>query len=45
MAQAEPETRPESEIAGYRDVLARIHTGQVGLPLTPDAILTLHADL
>jgi Fic family protein len=45
MAQAEPETRPEGEIAGYRDVLARIHTGQVGLPLTPDFILALHADL
>jgi Fic family protein len=45
MAQAEPETRPESEIAGYRDVLARIHTGQVGLPLTPESILALHADL
>ena len=45
MAQAEPETRPESEIAGYRDVLACVHTGQVGLPLTPDSILALHADL
>jgi Fic family protein len=45
MAQAEPETRPESEIAGYRDVLARIHTDQGGLPLTPDSILALHADL
>lgn len=38
MAQAAPETRSESEIAGYRDVLARIHTGQASLPLTPDAI-------
>jgi len=45
MAQAPPETRPESEIAGYRDVLARIHTGQVELPLTPESILALHADL
>jgi Fic family protein len=45
MAQAEPETRPENEIAGYRDVLVRIHTGQVGLPLTPESILALHADL
>jgi Fic family protein len=45
MAQAEPETRPESEIAGYRDVLTRIHTRQVGLPLTPESILALHADL
>lgn len=45
MAQAEPQTRPESEIAGYRDVLARIHTSPVGFPLTPDSILALHADL
>jgi len=45
MAQAVPQTRSESEIAGYRDVLARIHTGQVGLPLMPDTIRALHADL
>jgi len=45
MEQAPPETRSESEIAGYRDVLARIHVGQVGLPLTPDSIRALHADL
>lgn len=45
MEQAEPQTRPESEIAGYRDVLARIHTGQIGLPLTPDSIRALHAGL
>ena len=45
MADATPETRPEAEIAGYRDVLARIHTGQVGLPLTPESILAMHADL
>ncbi len=45
MAQAPPETRPESEIAGYRDVLARIHTGQVESSLTPESILALHADL
>ena len=45
MAQAVPETRSESEIAGYRDLLARIHTGQIGLPLTPESILALHADL
>jgi hypothetical protein len=32
MAQAIPETRSESEVAGYRDVLARIHMGQVSLP-------------
>lgn len=45
MAQAVPETRSESEIAGYRDVLARVHAGQASLPLMPDAIRALHADL
>jgi len=45
MAQAVPETRSESEVAGYRDVLARIHTGQAGPPLTPNAIRALHADM
>lgn len=45
MDQAAPQTRSESEIAGYRDVLARIHTGQVKLPLTPASIQALHADL
>lgn len=45
MIHAVPETRPESEIAGYRDVLAHIHTDQVNLPLTPELIRALHADL
>jgi Fic family protein len=45
MAQAAPETRSEGEIAGYRDVLARIHAGQVSHSLTPDSIRALHADL
>lgn len=45
MAQATPETRSESEIAGYRDVLAHIHSGQIGLPFGPDTIRALHADL
>jgi len=45
MAQAVPETRSESEVAGYRDVLARIHTSQAGPPLTPDVIRALHADM
>ena len=45
MALAAPQTRPEGEIAGYRDVLARIHAGQIGLPLTPDKIRALHADM
>lgn len=45
MSQETPQTRSESEIAGYRDVLARIHTGQISLPLTPEGICALHADL
>jgi Fic family protein len=45
MDQAAPQTRSESELAGYRDVLARIHMGQVKLPLTPASIQALHADL
>ncbi len=45
MSQEAPQTRSESEIAGYRDLLARIHTGQIGLPLTPESICALHADL
>lgn len=43
MDQAAPQTRSESEIAGYRDVLARIHTGQIGLPITSQAICAMHA--
>jgi Fic family protein len=45
MAHAVPQTRPESEIAGYRDVLARIHTGQIKLPVTPDSIRSMHAGI
>jgi len=45
MAEAVPQTRPEGEIAGYRDVLARIHAGQIDLLLTPDKIRALHADM
>jgi Fic family protein len=45
VAQATPENRSEREIAGYHEVLTRIHTGQVGLPLTSDSICALHADL
>jgi hypothetical protein len=44
-AQATPQTRSESEIAGYRNVLARIHTGQLGLPITLDVIRAIHADM
>ncbi|MBN1919639.1 MAG: Fic family protein [Anaerolineae bacterium] len=45
MSQEAPQTRSESEIAGYRDVLARVHTGQIAMPLTPESIRALHAEL
>lgn len=45
MADAVPQTRPESEIAGYRNVLAQIHAGRIGLPLTPDKIREIHAGI
>ena len=45
MAKAEPQTRQESEIAGYRDVLAKIHTGQIKPPITPDQIRSIHAGI
>ena len=43
--KAEPVNRNESEIAGYRDVLATIHENYDHIPLTPNVILQLHWDL
>lgn len=40
-----PRGRTESEIAGYRDVLALIHATHEAMPLTPAVILQLHRDL
>lgn len=40
-----PIGRSEQEIAGYRDVLATIHTSFEHIPLTPGTILQLHRDL
>jgi Fic family protein len=40
-----PSNRPEQEIAGYRDVLATIHTSYAEIPLTPNYILQLHRDM
>jgi Fic family protein len=45
MAQAAPKNRSEGEIIGYREVLTRIHTGQVSHRITPQLILDLYADL
>jgi Fic family protein len=40
-----PSGRSEQEIAGYRDVLATIHTSFEHIPVTPGTILQLHRDL
>ena len=40
-----PRNRNESEIAGYRDVLATIHENYEYIPLRPGMILQLHRDL
>ena len=40
-----PQNRSEQEIAGYRDVLATIHTSHDYIPLRPNMILQLHRDL
>jgi Fic family protein len=40
-----PLNRSENEIAGYRDVLATIHTNAAAIPLTPNVILQFHRDL
>ncbi len=40
-----PKDRPEQEVAGYRDALARIHEMHEGMPLSSNVILTLHSML
>lgn len=40
-----PRTRNEQEIAGYRDVLAKIHESHEFIPPKPNIILQLHRDL
>lgn len=41
----QPQTRSESEVAGYRDVLATIHSSAEYITLKPGIILQLHRDL
>ncbi|MHB8126140.1 MAG: Fic family protein [Desulfitobacteriaceae bacterium] len=41
----QPQTRLESEVAGYRDVLATIHSSAEYMTLKPRIILQLHRDL
>ncbi|MFA6309232.1 MAG: Fic family protein [Clostridia bacterium] len=43
--KSEPRNRDESEIAGYRDVLATIHENYDYMPPSPNLILQLHRDL
>ena len=44
-AGAEPATRSEAEIAGYRDVLGHIHVAHPFIPVTSNVILQLHRDM
>ena len=43
--KAEPKTRSEQEIAGYREVLANIHESYDFITPRPNIILQLHRDL
>lgn len=45
MEKAEPQSRSEEEIAGYREVLATIHENYEYIPLRSNAVLQLHRDL
>ncbi|MGH9427005.1 MAG: Fic family protein, partial [Terriglobia bacterium] len=40
-----PKNRPEAEVVGYRDVLARIHTSFERFQITPETILKIHGDM
>lgn len=43
--KAEPRSRSEEEIAGYREVLATIHENYEYIPIRPNNLLQLHRDL
>lgn len=43
--KVDPQSRSEEEIAGYRDVLATIHSSYESIPVTPSIVLQLHRDL
>src|SRR4030066_423355 len=40
-----PKNRPEAEVVGYRDVLARIHTSFERFSIAPETILRIHGDM
>lgn len=43
--KAEPRSRSEEEIAGYREVLTTIHENYEYIPMRPNNLLQLHRDL
>ena len=43
--KVQPSNRSEGEVAGYRDILAIIHSSYEGIRVTPNVILQLHRDL
>ena len=45
MEKAEPRSRSEEEIAGYREVLSTIHESYEFISLRPNTLLQLHRDL
>ena len=45
MDKAEPRSRSEEEIAGYREVLSTIHENYEYIPLRTNSLLQLHRDL
>lgn len=40
-----PKNRPEAEVVGYRDVLAKIHTFYKRFDISPETILKIHKDM
>jgi len=41
----EPQSRPQTELAGYRDVLESIHQNHSGMRFSPSLVQQLHRDL
>lgn len=40
-----PKNRPEGEVVGYRDVLAKIHSSSDRFEISPEMILKMHRDM
>lgn len=43
--KATPKNRPEAEVMGYRDVLAKIHTSFQRMEISTEAILRMHKEM